>query len=169
MYLIIMSAHSIMILIQNRFQRSQLLHRAAPERANPKMLSKYICATQSYQCLENVLEHTLNTSAAKASVSAVPRASEVNDVINHIMGIPVLISRLCANLLCDSRATGAEALTLGFTARWDTEQGWAEVALWVPGDSSGMPCSRPPAAPHSLPCVPDLAKHRMAPGLLTRP
>mgnify|MGYP001864707481 CR=1 FL=1 len=99
MYLIIIGVHSIMMLIQDCFQHSQLLHRAAAERANPKMLSKYICVTQSYQCLENVLEHTLNTSAAKASVSAVPRASEVNDVVNHIMGILILISpALCKPL-----------------------------------------------------------------------
>jgi len=73
------------------------------------MVCKYICVSQPYLCLESVLENTLNTSAAKASVSADPRASEVNDVVNHIMGILVLISRLCANLLCYTRATGVKA------------------------------------------------------------
>lgn len=158
MYLIIMSAHSIMILIQNRFQRSQLLHCAALEHANPKMLSKYICVTQCYQCLENVLELTLNTSAAKASVSAVPGASEVNDVVNHIMGILVLISWLCANLLCRAEPQVLQLLHLDLQhAGTQSRAGQRWPHGYVPGDSSGMLCSQPPAAPHSLPCVPDLA------------
>lgn len=112
MYLIIISTRRIMILLQSCFQHSQLFDCAALERANPKMFSKYICVTQSYLCLESILEHTLNTSAAKASVSSVPGASEVNDVVNHITGIPVFISQLSANPVCNTRAAGVEAGTL---------------------------------------------------------
>ena len=81
------------------------------------MVCKYICVAQPYLCLESVVENTLNTSAAKASGSTVPRASEVNDVVNHIMGILVLISWLCANLLCYTRATGVKVGVLAHFQR----------------------------------------------------
>lgn len=81
------------------------------------MVCKYVCVAQPYPCLESVSENTLNTSAAKVSGSAVPRATEVNDVVNHIMGILVLISWLCANLLCYTRATGVEASALAHFQR----------------------------------------------------
>lgn len=117
MYLIITSPRGIMILSEHCSKCSPSFDCAALERANPKMVCKYICVAQPYLCLESVLENTLNTSAAKASVTAVPRASEVNDVVNHIMGILILISRLCANLLCYTRATGVEVGVLAHFQR----------------------------------------------------
>lgn len=140
MYLIIMSTRRIMILLQSRFQHSQLFDCAAVERANPKMFSKYICVTQSYLCLESILEHTLNTSAAEASVSAVPGASEVNDVVNHITGKPVFISRLSANLVCNTRATGVEAGTSAHWQRLAAVKSGKEMAAW---------CICPPL-PHAM-------------------
>lgn len=105
------------------------------------MVCKYICVAQPYLCLESVLENTLNTSAAKASVSAVPRASEVNYVVNHIMGILVLISRLCANLLCYTRATGVKVSVL---ARFQQ--------LTAASASSGESCEAGPCCRLPLSC-----------------
>lgn len=80
--------------LKEPFPHSPSFDCMALERANPKTFCKYICVAQLYLCLESALENTLNTSAAKASVSAVPRASEVNDVVKHIVGIVILISQL---------------------------------------------------------------------------
>lgn len=101
------------------------------------------------------MENTLNTSAAKASVSTVPRASKVNDVVNHIEGIHVLISRLCANLLCYTRATGVKVGVLAHFQR-----------LPAAGSGSGESCEARPCCWLPLSCK-WRSRQALGPGLPT--